>query len=208
MALAGNFKSVSGVNGKMNFSDWLQDQILKSGNTRKELAKLAGIPKNQLDSFCNGTLPSKYQVSKLSSALNIDEDEMLGILSDITCGTGMKIEPVKSHFNPDLSHKTAPNQLKSDYKTPLQPIKDKTCVITGKLNPERAHYTGIAQALFGKGLSEKCDNLFVAEICREKHIEFDQPKERKSLQASHDFLVAILLTIKRKAENGQIIFVK
>lgn len=194
----------------MNFSDWLQDQILKSGKTRKEIAKLAGIPKNQFDSFCNGTLPTRYQVSKLSSALNVDKDEMHDILTDIVTVKNMVIEKIKNPIHPitDFKSKQAPNQLKSDYKTPLQPIKEKTCVITGKPNPERCHYTGIMQAAFGKGLSEKCDNLFVAEICREKHIEFDQPKERKSLQASHDFLVAILLTIKRKAENGQIIFVK
>ena len=62
------------------------------------------------------------------------------------------------------------------------------------------------QHLFGKGLSEKSDNLFVAEVSHEKHMEFHDPKTRKSMERSHEFIVAILLTIKRKVENGQIIF--
>ena len=188
----------------INFSDWLQDKILKSGKTRKEVAKLASIPKNQVDMICNGIEPTPYHMHKLSRALDIDVNEMVDIVSK----KESTLRPIKRQSKTDLPLKQAPNQLKSEYKTPLQPILDKTCVLTGKLNPERCHYTGIMQSAFGKGLSEKCDNLFVAEICHEKHLEFDQPKEKKSLQASHDFMVAILLTIKRKAENGQIIFVK
>lgn len=189
----------------MNFTDWLLDQILRSGHTRKEIAKLMdGFPKRRLDEICKGMCPSSYEVIQLSKVLNASVDEMEGLIS----GKEPTLKPVDSHFKTDLPQTPAPNQLKSDYKTPLQPIKDKTCVLTGKSNPERCHYTGILQAEFGKGMSEKCDNLFIAEICKEKHTEFDQPKERKSLQASHDFMHAILLTIKRKAENGQIIFVK
>ncbi len=188
----------------MNFSDWLQDQILKTGKTRKEVAKLAGIPKRRMDEFCNGMCPSSFESKKLSKALTIGFNEIEDMISG---NNKLNLAPVKGYFKSDFSQ-TAPNQIKSDYKTPLQPVKVNTCVLTGKPNPERCHYTGIMQHLFSKGMSEKCDHLFVAEICREKHIEFDQPKERKSLQASHDFIVAILLTIKRKAENGQIIFVK
>jgi len=189
----------------MNFSDWLQDQILRLGHTRKEIAQLMDrFPKRRLDEICNGMCPSSYEVAQLSKVLNTSVDEM----EDMISGKESTLKPIDSHFKTDLPQKTAPNQLKSDYKTPLQPIKDKTCVLTGQPNPERCHYTGMMQAAFGKGLSEKCDNLFIAEICKEKHIEFDQPKERKDLQASHDFMFAILLTIKRKLENGQIIFVK
>ncbi len=186
----------------MNFSDWLQDQILRSGHTRKEFAKLAGIPKRRMDEFCNGMCPSSFESMKVSKALGIGFDE----IEDVIGGKEPSLDPVNSHPVADLKSKQAPDQLKSDYKTPLQPIKEKTCVLTGQPNPERCHYTGIMQHLFGKGRSEKVDNLFIAEICHEKHVEFDQPKERKDLQASHDFMVAILLTIKRKLENGQIIF--
>ena len=187
----------------MNFSDWLQDQILRSGHTRKEIAQLMDrFPKRRLDEICNGLCPSSYEVMQLSKVLNTSVDEMEGLIS----GKEPSLKPVDSHFKNDLPSKQAPNQLKSDYKTPLQPIKDKTCVITGKLNPERAHYDGPMQHLFGAGVSEKCDNLFVAEICAELHREYHNPKEPKSIERSHDFLVAILLTIKRKLENGQLFF--
>ena len=186
----------------MNFDEWIQEKIRDSGHTRKEIAKMAGIPKNQFDDICKGKEPSRYQVQRLSKILNIDSDEIFCIISE---KIEVKIKPIKVNAEVDLSSKQSSNQNKNDYKTPLQPIIDKTCILTGKPNPERAHYTGIMQHLFGAGRSEKCDNLFVAEICQEKHIEFDQPKERKSLQASHDFMVAILLTIKRKVENGQIL---
>lgn len=187
----------------MNFSDWLQDQILRSGKTPKEIAQLMkGFPKRRLDEIRNGMCPSSYEVIQLSKALGTSPDEM----EDVIGGKEPNLEPVNSHPVADLKSKQVPDQLKSDYKTPLQPIKDKTCVLTGQPNPERCHYTGIMQHLFGKGVSEKVDNLFIAEICHEKHVEFDQPKERKDLQASHDFMVAILLTIERKLENGQLFF--
>ncbi len=189
----------------MTFTDYLLDQILRSGHSRKEIAQLMpNFPKRRLDEICNGLCPSSHEVMQLSRALNVSVDEM----EDLISGKESTLEPVKSHFKADLTQNTAPNQLKSDYKTPLQPIKDKTCVISGTPNPERAHYDGPMQHLFGAGTSEKCDNLFVAEISRELHLEYHNPKEPKSIERSHDFLVAILLTIKRKLENGQIIFKK
>jgi len=189
----------------MDFGNWLTEKIRDSRNTRQEIAKLSGIPKNKLNLLCSGSLPSPYQSKKLSKALNIGFDEIEDMVSG---GGNQSLNPVKSHSKVDLSSKTVPNQIKSDYKTPLQPIKDKTCVITGRPNPVRAHYDGPAQHIFGKGLSVKSDNLFVAEIDHELHMEYHDPKEPKSIERSHDFLVAILLTIKRKAENGQIIFKK
>ncbi len=206
MALAGNLKPISRVKKQMNFSDWLQDQIIKSGKTRKEIAKLANMPKREMDDICNGGIPKYHRLKWIASALNLTVYEIEDALLE---SKNSNLEPVVNvHPIADFKSKQAPNQLKSDYKTPLQPIKVKTCVITGKPNPERAHYDGPAQHHFGKGMSQKCDNLFVAEISSELHREYHNPKEPKNIERSHDFLVAILLTIKRKAENGQIIFVK
>lgn len=184
-----------------SFHDWLQKIILEKNIDPRVLAKLTKIPKHQIDSFRKGEiLPNLFQMTKIAEVLDIRVDEMPAFPAEKS-----HLPPVKKHDSV-IKKLPAKSQLKDDYKTPLQPIIDKTCVLTGGQNPERAHYTGIMQHLFGKGRSKKCNNLFVAEISKEKHFEFDNPKERKSLEASHDFLVAILLTIERKVKNGQIIF--
>lgn len=82
----------------MNFPDWLQDQILRSGHTRKEIAKIAGLPKNQVDMICNGIEPTPYHMHKLSRALNIDVQEMI----DIVDGKESNLEPVNVHPVADL----------------------------------------------------------------------------------------------------------
>ena len=188
----------------MEFHDWLQETIRDSGMVRKEIAKLAGIPKNHLDAWCTGaSFPSNYEISRLSKALNIDEME----IDDAINGKHEpKLEPIAQHpgFVPSDPTAAGGTPFKPNNETPLKPINGRTCILTGLPNPENAHYTGYLQDLFGKGMSEKCDNLFVAEINKKKHQEFDQPKERKDLQASHDFMAAILLTIKRKVELGLI----
>lgn len=188
----------------MSFHIWLQNTIRDSGMSRGDVAKAAGIPKTQLDALWIGHVgPSNYQMSRLCKVLQTDEMEVLRLING---KHEPNLQPIVQRPVFDSSMKTAAggSQLKNTHKTPLKPINGRTCVITGKPNPERAHYTGQAQFILGKGLSEKCDNLFVAEIDRELHQKFDQPESRKSLEASHDFLVAILLTIKRKVELGLI----
>ena len=114
----------------MSFSDWLQDLILRSGHTRKEIAKLAGIPKNQMDGLCNRTEPNRFQIQRLTKVLNVNEDEIFCL---IDCKTEVKLDPIKSHFKTNLPQKQTPNQLKSDYKTPLQPKNFKLVI------PEKRH---------------------------------------------------------------------
>lgn len=83
----------------MNFSDWLQDQILRSGNTRKEIAQLMDrFPKRRLDEICKGMCPSSYEVVQLSKVLNTSVDEM----EDLISGKELNLEPVNSHPIADL----------------------------------------------------------------------------------------------------------
>ena len=83
----------------MNFSDWLQDQILRSGHNRKEIAQLMNrFPKRRLDKICNGACPSSYEVIQLSKALGIDPDEM----EDVIAGKESNLEPVNIHPVADL----------------------------------------------------------------------------------------------------------
>jgi hypothetical protein len=184
------------------YHDWLQETILKKNIDPRGLARETGLPKHLIDSFRKGEiLPNSFQMEKIRKALGIS----IGDMPDFSIKKSSKLVPVREHES-GIKKETVKNNIKSNHKTPLQPIIDNTCVLTGAKNVERCHYDGPMQHLFGKGMSEKCDNLFVAEVSHEKHMEFHDPKTRKSIERSHEFLVAILLTIKRKVENGQIIF--
>lgn len=186
----------------MKFHDWFQEKILKKGIDPRILAKTTGLPKHLIDSFRKGEiLPNSFQIEKIRKALDISVEDM----PDFSVQKSSKLEPVREHKT-GIKKEPVKSKIKSNHKTPLQPVIDNTCVLTGVPNAERCHYDGPMQHLFGKGMSEKCDNLFVAEVSHEKHMEFHDPKTRKSIERSHEFLVAILLTIKRKVENGQIIF--
>jgi hypothetical protein len=186
----------------MNFHDWLQQTILDKKIDPRVLARETALPKHLIDSFRKGEmLPNRFQAEKIRKAV----DALVEDMPDFSVKKTSKPEPVRDHKS-GIKREPAKNRIKNNHKTPLQPIVDNTCVLTGSKNAERCHYDGPMQHLFGKGMSEKCDNLFVAEVSHEKHMEFHDPKTRKSIERSHEFLVAILLTIKRKVENGQIIF--
>lgn len=188
-----------------NFQCWLQSSVCKSKLTRGEIAKRIGMPKTHMNNLWNGETPSRYQVNKLATFFGIEPDTLFDIIRESNRPNNGKIEKGFEPFRPNKPSAPEGTPFKPNCKTPLKPVNGRPCVLTGKPNPERAHYTGMMQHLFGKGKSSKCDNLFVAEINKEKHKEFDQPNEKKDLQASHDFMVAILLTIKRKVELGLIV---
>jgi hypothetical protein len=65
-----------------------------------------------------------------------------------------------------------------------------------------AHYTGLRQHLYGKGRGIKGSDVLVADLCRVCHEHFDQPQERKSIEASEAFLHCIAMTLIRRAEAG------
>ena len=90
----------------MNFPDWLQDQILRSGNTRREIAKLANIPKNEMDGICNGEPPKRHRLNALAFALNLNVYEIEDALEE---KEESNLEPINSHPVADL--KDANNQI-------------------------------------------------------------------------------------------------
>lgn len=65
-----------------------------------------------------------------------------------------------------------------------------------------AHYTGLRQHTYGKGRGTKGDDLVAAELCRDCHEDFDRPGERKSVEASEEFLHCVVLTQRRWYERG------
>ena len=71
------------------------------------------------------------------------------------------------------------------------------CQHCGRHGPVVAcHYTGLMQHQLGKGRGIKVDDCFVADLCQYCHSMFDNPEFRKSVGMSHDFMFAILKTVK------------
>ena len=65
-----------------------------------------------------------------------------------------------------------------------------------------AHYTGIRQHQYGKGRGVKCSDHMGALLCQACHLHFDQPAQRKSIEASEEFLHCIALTWERWRDMG------
>lgn len=111
-----------------------------------------------------------------------------------------KIKPVKPRVKADFSKIS--NMPKAS---------DKLC--TGRFGQcksshgvQRAHYTGEFQSLFGKGTSQKVHDLFTSYLCISCHNRLDQPENRKSHEASHEFAIAINLSRKFDFDNGYLIY--
>ena len=65
-----------------------------------------------------------------------------------------------------------------------------------------AHYTGLRQHQYGKGMGRKGSDVVAAYLCAKCHAYFDRPTERKSIEASEEFLHCVVLTFMRLVENG------
>ena len=114
----------------MTFAEYLQDKMLKSKKTRKEFAKLAVMPKHIVDDFCNGVIPTSWEIGLLSNALGVIPDEIEWVIYGDNEQT---LDPIKRQSGIDLPLKQAPNQLKKDTKLPpnskkkLVPPGEKHC---------------------------------------------------------------------------------
>ena len=157
----------------VNFSDWIQDEILRSGYTRKEVAKLAGIPKNQLDSICNGICPSSYQSSKLSKALNISFDEMEGMISGDTKSSIAPIDNrfVQSSCSPEAKEKPGEKKKESKIKNSaprlhdINPPKEKHCWVCNLPDDKTCYFhhceVPYYKIKYGSGMARKLDDRLV-----------------------------------------------
>ena len=67
-----------------------------------------------------------------------------------------------------------------------------------------AHYTGLRQHAYGKGRGIKCDDTVSAELCQACHQWFDAPAQRKSIEASEEFLHCVVLTNRHRYDRGLI----
>ena len=79
----------------MTFTDWILDQILRSGFSRKEIAKRANIPKGKFDSICKGEFPQKHLINDIAYALSLETYEVIDAMEGREEST---FEPVKDHF--------------------------------------------------------------------------------------------------------------
>lgn len=90
----------------------------------------------------------------------------------------------------------------------LKLSRDRPCAICGKQDGTTVpcHYTGFRQHAYGKCMSQKCNDLFTADLCGEDHARVDQPREWKSEEASREFQAAILVSLHRDYKEGRMIF--
>jgi len=122
----------------MSFSDWLQDQILRSGHDRREIAKIANIPKNQMNDICNGGELKRGHIRGLAYALNLNVYEVEDAIDGVN---GIFAGPIGSCQVADLTkvndqiekpgEKVKSSKIKNSF-TRLHDIKkpdDKTCWI-------------------------------------------------------------------------------
>jgi transcriptional regulator with XRE-family HTH domain len=181
----------------VEFAEGLYALMRKQDITRGELAKGARISKGKLDKiFAGYEKPSNFELKMIAQVLGVDTDSLPGLN-----GTEpkQKIEPLKH----------APNVISAasgTKKTPLMKISDEGCVKCGRPIAGNCHETGPMQFLLGKGLSQKGDNLFTAELCDEHHKEFDALKGgKKNIEVENDFWRCIGLTQQRRLRNGKII---
>jgi hypothetical protein len=191
----------------MSFENKLVEVMYRRKITSRGLSEASNreLSTSLINSFRKGlSTPTPRQTSVLSMALGIDMELFLNPTS--------KINNFNTTFAETADFKKVNVQNKDISKKdniPIIPV-DGSCTFPGckKQSTENCHFSGYDQALFGKSLSKKVSNLFVADLCHDHHIYFDQPKERKSERMSSEFKTCILLSIKRKADRGVIVFKK
>jgi hypothetical protein len=182
----------------VELADRLYELMREKDITRGELAKGTRISKGKLDKiFAGFEKASNFELKMMAQVLEVDIESIHGLN-----GTAQKqiVEPLKH----------APNVMSATSGTrkdaPLIKISDDGCIKDGLPIAGSAHYNGMLNLLFGKGIAKKCHNLLTAELCDDCHKDFDSNAHgRKSMEASHDFMKCILLTIIRRYEAGKII---
>jgi len=98
------------------------------------------------------------------------------------------------------------DQRKPPIRSPkmLKAANGQSCVHCGAHDGTvvACHYQGVGQGRLGKGKSQKPHDFAVADFCRRCHEHFDQYAQGNNLEASFDFLMAILLTQERRWRDG------
>lgn len=191
----------------MNFSDWLQNQILRSGYTRKEIAKLAGMPKNEMDSICNGELPKRYRIGSIAYALNLNKHEVEDALdspSELNLGP-VNIHPVadlkkvnEKSEKPGMKPKSTKIKNSAVRLHDLTPPKEKHCrwcnVETGSENFRHCEIP-LLKHRHGKGWGVKIDDNLSVWGCAKCDSEMSQKPfeatETEMLRWENKWLIGI-----------------
>lgn len=195
----------------MSFPSKLTEIMQKRNITAQDIAKQSygNISVSNIRSFQKGTaLPKPNQIRLLNHIFGVDFELILNPSPQRIKPTSQLGIQITEFGKVSKIEKPGEPKKKKD-NIPIIPVNGQ-CTFHGcnESATENCHYTGWEQTTFGKGMSEKCSNLFVADLCHEHHIYFDQPKERKSERMSSEFKTCILLSIKRKLDRGNIVFKK
>lgn len=99
----------------------------------------------------------------------------------------------------------------SNFKVPairsrkyLGAAKEQSCVRCGVCDGTivSAHYQGLEAHKLGRGGSRKVDDIFVADLCFSCHALMDSYEGGNTVERSQEFLLLILLTVKRRVHQG------
>ena len=186
----------------MNIKDELNLARLEQGYTYQTLAKqIPSLSTPQVKGVFEDESPDSRHLELVSKALNVDFDERPAKTKMLSLHKEPCLEARRKEQVTELRSQISDKQG-SDKKT-LKLAKGQACVRCGVDDGSTVscHYTGLRQHQLGKGTGTKCNDLATAFLCYKCHTELDQPKERKSVEASEDFLFCIVQTLIKKIEN-------
>jgi len=179
--------------------DRLNQARLEQGHTYQTIAKqIPNLSTPQVREVFETESPDLRQLHSVMNFLGVKED-LQPAIATLSTGQPSRSKKAKKQVIERLREQVKEHQDKSTLKL----AKGESCVRCGSMDGTvvSCHYTGIRQHLLGKGTGQKCHDLASAFLCSTCHAEMDQPKERKSVEASEEFLYCIVQTLIRKAEK-------
>lgn len=88
----------------------------------------------------------------------------------------------------------------------LDGARDQSCIRCGRKDGSvvAAHYFGLHRSQLGGGMGHKVDDIYVADLCAQCHEEFDRYQQSNDYERATEFMLLILLTIRRRHQQGLI----
>lgn len=172
--------------------------------TNNEFAKSADIKKKDLDKVLRSEVVTAWTYEKIAKALGVHVTELYS-WGDLVKRENIQ-PPTRKIVKADFKNKKPKSPLKAKGRFCIRCwFRDKIYVYD---HIELCHYTGIRQHSFNKGRGQKGSHILQCPLCKACHKRFDEPKVRKSVELSEEFLFFISLFIAQEYEEGNIIIKK
>lgn len=191
---------------KMNIKDQLYQEKKEQELSFQQIGRLTKprISAEKVKAVFEDDPPIKRDLNNVCTVLGVEEDYWPPVKK--TRLLSLENRPnTEGRREPQTQAENKGMPRKANKKT-LALANGESCVRCGVNDGTicSCHYTGFRQHELGKGYGMKCNDLATAFLCHKCHTEMDQPKERKSVEASEDFLFCVIKTIIRKEENGNL----